>query len=142
MPAPTSFMSAPTRSHKSASSFMKDIFVARNALLAYLIISAVRRSVITIGARKGKCKCATLFAASLSREPITVRWGLVKSAITEPSRKNSRHDTTEKAIGFGWALFTMSATQSPDPIGYVDVLMIIKCVIIFCAMDLAAAATY
>src|SRR3989304_1161624 len=121
---------------------MKEIFVARKALLAYLIISAVRKSVMTIGARNGKCRCATLFAASLSNEPITVRYGLMKSAIAEPSRKNSGQDTTANSICLGWAPFTMSATQSPVPIGTVDLLMMTRGAVIVSAMDLAAAATY
>ncbi len=59
MPAATSFTSAPSASQMFAISLMKEIFVARKAFEAYLIISAVRRSVITIGARSGKCNWAT-----------------------------------------------------------------------------------
>jgi hypothetical protein len=44
-----SFTSAPTRSQSAAISLMKVILVARNALAAYLIISADSRSVVTIG---------------------------------------------------------------------------------------------
>ena len=51
MPRATSCTSAPTFSHRSAISLMKVILVARNALAAYLISSAVRRSVIRIGER-------------------------------------------------------------------------------------------
>jgi hypothetical protein len=43
MPRATSCTSAPTFSHRSAISLMKVILVARNALPAYLISSAVRR---------------------------------------------------------------------------------------------------
>ncbi len=43
--------SAPTRSHRSAISLMKVILVARKALAAYLISSAVRRPVVMIGER-------------------------------------------------------------------------------------------
>src|SRR5687767_7821455 len=121
---------------------MKEILAARNALLAYLIISAVRKSVMTMGARKGKCNCATLLAASLSSEPITLRCGLIKSAIAEPSRRNSGQDTTANSIGLGWAPFTISATQSPVPIGTVDLLIIISGAVIFLAIDLAADSTY
>ncbi len=121
---------------------MNEIFAARKALLAYLIISAVRRSVMTIGARNGKCNCATLFAASLSREPITLRCGLIKSAMAEPSRRNSGQDTTAKSIGLGCAPFTISATQSPVPIGTVDLLIMISGAVMFWAMDFAADSTY
>ena len=50
MPRATSCTSAPTFSHRSAISLMKVILVARKALAAYLISSAVRRSVKRIGA--------------------------------------------------------------------------------------------
>ena len=46
MPRATSCTSAPTFSHRSAISLMKVILVARKALAAYLISSAVRRPVI------------------------------------------------------------------------------------------------
>ena len=49
MPRATSCTSAPTFSQRSAISLMKVILVARNALAAYLISSAVRRSVNRIG---------------------------------------------------------------------------------------------
>ena len=45
MPRATSCTSAPTFSHRSAISLMKVILVARKALAAYLISSAVRRPV-------------------------------------------------------------------------------------------------
>ena len=50
MPRATSCTSAPTFSHRSAISLMKVILVARKALAAYLISSAVRRLVNSIGA--------------------------------------------------------------------------------------------
>src|SRR5688500_19550576 len=118
---------------------MKEILAARNALLAYLIISAVRKSEMTMGARKGKCSCATLLAASLSSEPITLRCGLMKSAMAEPSRRNSGQDTTANSIGLGWAPFTISATQSPVPMGTVDFWLLISGGIIFLSMDLGVA---
>ena len=49
MPLATSWTSAPTFSHRSAISLMKVILVARKALPAYLISSAVSSVVITIG---------------------------------------------------------------------------------------------
>ncbi len=51
MPRATSCTSAPTFSHRSAISLMKVILVARKALAAYLVNSAVRREVTRIGAR-------------------------------------------------------------------------------------------
>ena len=41
IPSATAWTSAPTFSHRVAISLMKVILVARNALAAYLIISAV-----------------------------------------------------------------------------------------------------
>ena len=76
-------------------SLMNEILVARKAFEAYLIISAVRKSVTTIGARSERCSCATRSAASLFNDPSTVRCGLMKSAIALPSRKNSGQDTTQ-----------------------------------------------
>src|SRR5206468_5081019 len=45
----TTWISAPTRSHRLAISLMKETLVARKALDAYLIISAEGRSVMTNG---------------------------------------------------------------------------------------------
>jgi hypothetical protein len=49
MPLATLPMSAPASSHKVEISFMKLILAARKALAAYLIISALARSVLTKG---------------------------------------------------------------------------------------------
>jgi hypothetical protein len=49
MPLATCFTSAPSRSQIPAISLIKEIRVARKALEAYLIISAVRRSVMMTG---------------------------------------------------------------------------------------------
>ena len=51
IPVITSRASAPTRSHRLAISFAKPIFIARNALAAYLIISALVSVVVTSGTR-------------------------------------------------------------------------------------------
>ena len=99
MPAATSFTSAPSASQMLAISLMKQILVARKALQAYLIISAVRRSVTTIGVRSGRCSCATRLAASRSRLPSTMRSGFIKSVMAEPSRRNSGHETTLNGTG-------------------------------------------
>ena len=50
----------------------------------------------------------------------------MKSAMAEPSRRNSGHETTENATGAGWCLRMMSATQSPVPTGTVLLLMMIS----------------
>ena len=50
IPRATSWISAPTFSDRSAISLMKVILVARKALAAYLISSAVRRVVNISGA--------------------------------------------------------------------------------------------
>ena len=84
-----------------AISLMKEIRVARNALDAYFIISAVRKSVTIIGARSGKCNWATRSAASASSDPSTVRCGFMKSCSALPSRKNSGQETTEKSMASG-----------------------------------------
>ena len=53
MPFATSATSAPTSSHTLAISLMNEIFVARKALDASLIISATSMSVRTSGASSG-----------------------------------------------------------------------------------------
>ena len=50
MPSATSLMSAPTASHTAATALMKEIFVAKKALAAYLIVSAEAGSVTITGA--------------------------------------------------------------------------------------------
>ena len=142
MPAATSFTSAPSASQILAISLMKEILVARKALDAYLIISAVRRSVTTIGARSERCRSATLWAASLSSEPSTMRDGFMKSWMAEPSRRNSGQETTLNGIGWVCLARTMSATQSPVPTGTVDLLTMIRGLVMASAMDSAAARTY
>ena len=54
IPAATCRTSAPSSSQICATSLMKEMRVARKALAAYLIISAVRRSVSTSGAPRGR----------------------------------------------------------------------------------------
>jgi len=53
MPRETSLTSAPTSSHTLAISLMNEIFVARKAFAASLIISAEAMSVRTSGASSG-----------------------------------------------------------------------------------------
>src|SRR5260370_15329847 len=104
---------------------MKDILAARNALEAYFIISAVYRSVMTIGARNGRERVATLLAASWSVEPSTIRSGYWKSRTAEPSRKNSGLETTAKRTSDRFRLWRiMRVTTSPLPTGTVLLLII------------------
>ena len=49
MPRRTWSTSAPTRSHRFAISFMNEMRVARRALAAYLVISALALSITRIG---------------------------------------------------------------------------------------------
>ena len=141
MPAATSLTSAPSSSQMAAISLMKEMRVARKALEAYLIISAVRRSVTTIGARRARCSCATFSAASLFSEPSTTRSGLRKSLMADPSRRNSGLETTAKSMGCGWVRETISATQSPVPTGTVLLLMITSGAVMVRAMVSAAMRT-
>ncbi len=59
MPRATSFTSAPSSSDTFAISLMKEIFVARKAFEASLIISALATSVRTIGPPSGSYSAAT-----------------------------------------------------------------------------------
>ena len=78
---------------------MKLIFVARNALLAYLISSAVATFVITNGTSirfSGLYRSRRIAIASGSSAPITTRSGRRKSSTALPSRRNSGFDATEQ----------------------------------------------
>ena len=89
MPRATPVTSTPTRPQISAISLIKEIFMARKALLAYLIISAERRSVTRIGQSRGLYNSATASAALWSLAPITTLAGFMKSETACPSLKNS-----------------------------------------------------
>ena len=91
-------MSAPTASHTAATALMKEILVARNALAAYLIVSADAGSVTITGAVIPRYSDATRTAAAWSSAPITMRSGLRKSWMAEPSRRNSGFDTTATSL--------------------------------------------
>ena len=104
-----------------AISLIKEMRVAKNALDAYLIISAVRKSVIMIGQRRLRYNWATFVAAARSSDPRMTRSGSIKSLIAEPSRRNSGLETTAKSSGLPpRRRRMMSATQSPVPTGTVD----------------------
>ena len=77
---------------------MKLIFVARNALLAYLISSAVATFVTTNGTSirfSGLYRSRRIAIACGSSAPITTRSGRRKSSTALPSRRNSGLDATE-----------------------------------------------
>src|SRR6266851_4618850 len=63
MPRATSLTSAPVSSHTLAISLMKEILVARKALEASLIISALVTSVRTSGAPRGSYSAAAAVVA-------------------------------------------------------------------------------
>src|SRR5437588_409482 len=96
MPLATRRTSAPRRSQMAAISLMKLTRVASMALLAYLIISAVRRSVMMIGASRPRYRPATASAAARSSPPRTTRSGAMKSLSALPSARNSGLETTAK----------------------------------------------
>ena len=80
---------------------MKLIFVARNALLAYLISSAVATLVMTNGTSirfRGLYRSRRIAIASGSSAPITTRSGCRKSSTALPSRRNSGFDATEQRM--------------------------------------------
>ena len=93
MPLATSVTFAPVTSHTLAISLMNEIFVARNALAASLIISALAMSVRTSGASSGAYSSTTASPAQSPSSPTTTRLGSRKSATAEPSLRNSGHET-------------------------------------------------
>ncbi len=105
---------------------MKVILVARKALAAYLISSAPRRSVNTIGvllAISGRYSSRIMSWARGSSVPITTRSGRMKSSMAAPSRRNSGFETTAKSAS-GRSSLTMRAISSPVPTGTVDLVTI------------------
>ena len=95
IPRATSSTSAPVSSQTLAISLMNEIFVARNALAASLIISALAMSVRTSGAPSGAYSSTTASPAQSPTSPTTTRSGLRKSSSADPSLRNSGHDTYE-----------------------------------------------
>ena len=112
-----------------AISLMKLILVARNAFEAYLIISAVRMSVLMIGGSgcRSRYRPATRSMASGSVPPSTTRSGWRKSSTAEPSRRNSGLLTTRKRAPEPLlARSSAGSIQSPVPIGMVLLLTTIR----------------
>ena len=111
----TSRTSAPTASHNPATALMKLSLVARNALDAYLIVSAVAESVISKGAWVPEKRSPTLAAAAWSSAPTTMRSGWRLSATAVPSRRNSGLETTVTS-----GRPSTRSTTRVDPTGTVD----------------------
>ena len=118
MPSSTSRTSAPTTSHKLATALTKLSFVARKALEAYLMVSAVAASVTMRGACVvDATNCPTRAAAAWLLPPTTTRSGCRLSCTAEPSRKNSGFDTTTTS-----SRPSRRSTNNVDPTGTVDLL--------------------
>ena len=84
--------SAPERSHRRATVFMKLIRVASMALAAYFVTSAdaVSMTRISLPVRtKGMYRSRSTSAATESSTPSTTRSGRLKSLIAAPSFRNS-----------------------------------------------------
>ena len=82
MPMRTDSMSAPQRSARLASSFMKLILVASMALAAYLVSSAERTSMTIMRSRlrvNGSYRARISSAARALAVPTTTRSGFMKS---------------------------------------------------------------
>jgi hypothetical protein len=86
-------------------------------LEAYLIVSAEAGSVTSTGAPRDSNRPATRVAAAGSSAPTTMRSGLRKSWMAEPSRRNSGLDTTATS-----SRPSTSSTTRVDPTGTVDLL--------------------
>src|SRR3990170_4671280 len=81
---------------------MKEIFIARNALAAYLISSAVSFVVVTIGVSiryKGRYMLRMTARAVSLVVPMTTLSGLMKVSMADPSRRNSGLETTSNDWG-------------------------------------------
>ena len=143
IPTLTISASAPNFSHKLAISFINDIFVAKNELEAYFVISADLTSItITLfPVLKNGEYISCIIAVALSElEPITTLSGFKKSSTAFPCFKNSGFDTTSK----GWFVFVfiISATLSAVPTGTVDLSTITLYPFIDFAIDSATLKTY
>ncbi len=117
MPSTTAATSAPTASHIAATALTKLIFIARNPLAAYLMVSAEAGSVIKMGVSTVAYSSATRSAAARSALPITTRSGWRKSCTAVPSRRNSGFDTTNTSLRW-----RTRSTAMVEPTGTVDLL--------------------
>jgi hypothetical protein len=87
----TSRESTPRSRNSRATSLAKDTLVAWKALQAYLSASAVRTSTTRTGWSRKPNTSVTAWAAPGSEVPTTRKGDEKKSAIPEPSRRNSGH---------------------------------------------------
>ena len=78
--------------------FMKLTFIARNALLAYLINSAFSKLVMIFGLLKSWYISSKILALFSSFAPITILSGFMQSSIALPSFKNSGFTAIPKSL--------------------------------------------
>ena len=96
--------------------------IAKKALEAYFMSSALSRSVMTIGASirfSGRYSSRSRVSAFSDSTPITTLSGRIKSLIAEPSRRNSGLEATSKSAA-GLVLLIMRLTSRAVPTGTVD----------------------
>lgn len=119
-------MLPPASSQKFATSLIKLILVARKEFAAYLMISALFKSVNMSSLLKRLYKIFIKFLAFGDSQPMTILSGWSVSLIADPSRKNSGFETVSK-VNFP-VLFVSSFSiiflhKSPVPTGTVDLLI-------------------
>ncbi len=142
MPSVTWSMLAPESSHMRATAFVKEIFIARNELLACLMSSALFTSVTITGAFIGAYSSFMNFSARLFSTPITILSGLRKSCIAVPSLKNSGLLTISKSMFRLLYCLIVFPTLSPVFTGTVLLSMTILYASAVSAISRAAPATY
>ena len=98
-----------------------ETFVARNALQAYLIVSAVGGSVTTRGALIRRKSDEILIAVDSSAAPMTILSGWRKSCTADPSRRNSGFEATVTSDRS-----SARSTTWVEPTGTVDLLTTIE----------------
>ena len=122
-PLRTFSMSAPTTSHRLASSFMNEMRVASMELAAYLVSSAERRSMTNMRSLErvnGAYKAWSAAMARASLVPTMIRSGFMKSVTASPSLRNSGLEATAKSQRACWRV--MVSILSPVPTGTVDLV--------------------
>ena len=98
-PRSTSVASAPTSSHRTAISLMNATDVARNALIACLVISADSTDIHSICDAIGSNSAASTPRAASSRTPTTTRSGCVNASMALPSRRFSGEQANDSRRG-------------------------------------------
>ncbi|KWV86169.1 hypothetical protein PFLmoz3_04141 [Pseudomonas fluorescens] len=126
MPRRTDSMSAPRCSANSAIWLMKLILVASMQLAAYLVSSALRRSMKMMRSwlrLKGAYRSRITSRTSSRSQPMMIRSGRRQSATAEPSLRNSGLETISNCSSRPAArrlLRMWSRNVSPVPTGTVD----------------------